>query len=408
MTETTPRTGSSYHYIASRVKLDGSLVAQCANYKNHCSFVKNTPQPIHNFVPGDNRYSGSNRAAFLEALDDHEAAMAAGDLEAARDARARIHALRSGYCIGCKLPEGYLSSGQQECYNNWQTILANMSLCACGQQATQANHRPGETKVLAVSSYMAWPSKGGVASQTAEYAKCDDICACCHQLDPLSKTGRRVGNPTLLPRGKRNGTQEERDAYNRRLKANIRYPKQLFIDRVKLAVALCFVSGKRVTDTWISNAEEAHCVCFDWDHFDRNGMLAERFKKETRRWIQTKGKNKGKEATQRMSPGEWSSLNTKEYSLSKIGHGKIIPDILRCRLVAHDVHTSWERPGASTPEWTLAEAEAYEAMTKERIQWVLDTYYGGQLTEEHDCHEEEEEDNDSASESDGDGGSDED
>ena len=90
-----------------------------------------------------------------------------------------------------------------------------------------------------------------------------------------------------------------------------------------------------------------------------------------------------------MSPSRWCALSSPKYALSKIGHSKLIPDILRCRLVAHDVHMSWDRPGASAPQWTLAQAEAYEAMVQEKIQWVLDTYYGGQLSEEHDFHEDE-------------------
>ena len=58
MTETVPtKGGTPYRYIASRVKPDGSLVGQCACYAKHRTLVKNTPQPIRNFTPGDNRQS---------------------------------------------------------------------------------------------------------------------------------------------------------------------------------------------------------------------------------------------------------------------------------------------------------------------------------------------------------------
>ena len=397
MTSTVPRTdkGTPYHYIASRVKPDGSLVGQCACYRNHISLVKNTPQPIRNFTPGDNHNSGPNRAAFQAALDDYDAALAASDLDAAREARASIEALRARQCVGCKAPEGYLSPGEQACKDNWDRILGAMGLCVrCGeQQATQANHLPGKTKTLYISQYSNWPGKGGVSAQTKEFEECcEEICACCHQLDELSHSGNRIGDPRLMPRGKRSGTEEEIKAYHARLIAKIQYPKYLFHDRVKLEIGECFFSGKRVVAERVSNAREANVVCFDGDHFDPDGKLAARFQKETCTWIVSRGKHKGEKRSMRMSPTSWCRLDTKQHSLSKIVYSKLIPDQRRCRVTAHDVHCSWNRTGVDGPKWTLEQAEAYEALVIAAQQRVLDKYYGGKITEEHDYHSDGDED----------------
>lgn len=59
------------------------------------SLVKNTPQPIRNFTPGDNHNSGPNRTAFQAALDDYYAAIAAGNLDAARAAEKQSEAMGS-------------------------------------------------------------------------------------------------------------------------------------------------------------------------------------------------------------------------------------------------------------------------------------------------------------------------
>ena len=88
----------------------------------------------------------------------------------------------------------------------------------------------------------------------------------------------------------------------------------------------------------------------------------------------------------RMSPSEWCGLAGKQYSLSKIAYTKLIPDQRRCRVTAHDVHCSWNRNGVNGPEWTLEEAEAYEALVVAAQQRVIDRYYGGMITEKDDYH----------------------
>ena len=396
MTATVPRTsnGTPYRYIASRVKPDGSLVGQCSHKIHRWSLVKNTPQPIRNFTPGDNHNSRSSRAAFDVAHADFNAAIAANNLDAAREARARIEALRAKLCVGCKMPEGYLSPSEQACKDNWDRILGTMGLCVkCGeQQATQANHLPGKTKTLDISDYTKWPAKGGVAAQTKEFKECcEEICACCHVIDKLSLQGNRNGDPRLMPRGKWSGTKEEVDAYKARHHAKMTYPKYLFHDRVKLEMGVCFLSGKRVVAERVSTKVMAHVVAFDSDHFDPDGKLAERFKKEKRTWIVSRGKHKGEERSMRMSPSEWCGLAGKQYSLSKIAYTKLIPDQRRCRVTAHDVHCSWNRNGVNGPEWTLEEAEAYEALVVAAQQRVIDRYYGGMITEKDDYHSDDDE-----------------
>ena len=378
MTATRARKRDPYHYIASRVEPDGSLTGQCSG---KCSGkTVNPPKPMECFTPGDNHNSGPRRAIFQGALDDYLRAIARGDVVAARAARAIVEKTRKAQCDGCTRPTGELSPRQRACYDTMVRIYGAMGLCVrCGEQpATQADHKQGFPKTLAISAYMHWPDHGGATAQEREYNEsCEDTCADCHRLDDMTHAANRLGDPRNLPRGKRRGTKEEHAQYLSRRHAKITFPKYQFVDRVKLAFGVEF-TGKRIVAQRVSNAREVNVVAVDLDHFDRCGELLPRFAK-----VPYDGDGKWKKPV-RMSPCAWCRLQGKEFTLGKIGYTWLIPDLLRTRPVTTSVHMSWNKEDASPPLPSLEDALEYERKMRTAIDYVLATYYPNGLVDEPD------------------------
>lgn len=391
MTATKPRKAEPYNYIASKVRPDGSLVAQCCNYAGH-TLASRTPQPIVNFQPRDNHWSGPRCSGFQTALTDYAVAVTTGDLCAARVARKQVEMTRSGLCVGCLRPEGYLLPLQQACKDNTELLYGNMGVCVrCNeQQATEFNHLPGKPKTTDISNYTHWRSVG---EQTYEARNsCEEICRPCHRIDRLSSSGNRVEDPRLLPRGKRSGSPEERAMYTRRNRSKICFPKRQFVDRVKLQLGVGVGSDKRVTAEWVSNAREGHLVTFDWDHADRDGEIGgEDFKKKTHVWV---GKD-GEEKHKRMSPSSWCKLSSRHHTLANIGESELIPDMLRCWLTDCALHKGYDKHGR--PEVTIEALHAERARVQAAIDIVLARDYPDGLKDyESDDGEKEEEDGESA------------
>lgn len=369
-------------YILSKVKPDGSLVAQCSDFKNHRSPASRASQPMANFFPRESFTMGPARAECLAAEDAYNEALLAGDLDAARAARARIEAARLNTCPKCIKTHGDLSPLQQELKANTERLYSPevIGTCkVCGEQpATEYNHLPGKPKTFAISDYQKWKS---VAAQNHEAEhSCNEVCHPCHRLDELSCSSNRVGDPRDMPRGKRRGTEEERQQYHRRWHAKIKWPKYLILDRIKIALETGPDSAKRAVAALVSNAREANTRCFDFDHPDRDGVIGgEEFKKRTHTWMGKGGKKKVK----RMSPSLWANLGSKEHILSKIWE-ELRDDVLRTWMTDCGIHMSFKKTPRTNV--TLEALLAERARVEERIQWVLDTFYDGEVTEAHDYH----------------------
>jgi len=247
-----PYHGKTRSVLVSMACKDGTLKAGCFNCTK--SFL-----PIERFAPTECNMNGRNRPNFFKALTDYDAAWAEPDLEAAREARARVEECRIDRCPLCAEVRSKLSQAQA-CKDEW--VRMRKEACArqdgcrhpeCVERGPQAwcvlegDHV--HTKACAdedlrktekLSRYMWWSSHGGVPAMRAEVAKgLNWPCRFCHALEPSGDQANKYPDPATMPDGKYNGTEEEIKQYKRKWSATIRYPKQQFVDKHKRDVLKC-------------------------------------------------------------------------------------------------------------------------------------------------------------------------
>jgi len=270
-----PYNGKTRSVLVSMACKDGTLKGDCFNCTK--SFL-----PIERFAPTECNMNGRNRPAFFEALVDYDAAWALPDLEAAREARARVEEYRIDRCPPCAEANNKLSPAEQACKDEW--VRMRKEACArqdgcrypgCverGEQAwcvlegdhvhTKACEDEELRKTEGLSQYMRWSCNGGVPAMRAEAAKgLNWPCRFCHMLEPTGNAANKYKDPATMRDGKYSGTEEERALYNRKRSAMIRYPKQQFVDKHKRNVLKCCELCNRPV---LPGQEHA----FTFDHLD--------------------------------------------------------------------------------------------------------------------------------------------
>lgn len=246
--------GKTRPVLVSQAVPDGTLKAGC--------FIctKNSFIPIERFAPPECNRNGRNRPDFFRAIDDYDAAWLAGDLDAARAARARVEKYRIQRCPPCEETSKKLSPAEQACKDEW--VRMRMEACArqdgcrypdCverGEQAwcvLEADHVHTKScddnelrKEERLSQYTYWVCNGGVPAMRAEAAKgINWPCRFCHRLEKTNSTANKYEDPSTMPDGKRRGTDEEQKQYDDKRLATIKYPKQQFVDAHKRDVLKC-------------------------------------------------------------------------------------------------------------------------------------------------------------------------
>ena len=142
----------------------------------------------------------------------------------------------------------------------------------CGAtRAVEANHvdpdgeiDPNKKKVHEVFHYAWWACHGGVPELLKEAAKCEPICRMCHTIEDTSNAGNRARHPDTYPVVRH---KDDAQAYHARRKAQIRYPKQQYVDALKRHLGGCahlHCPGGEGPEDWLHK----HPQCGDWDHVD--------------------------------------------------------------------------------------------------------------------------------------------
>ena len=275
-----PYHGKTRPVLVSQAALDGTLKAGCFNCTK--SFL-----PIERFAPPECNYNGRNLPFFHKALSEYDAAWALPDLEAAREARARVEEYRIDRCPLCAQNAGKLSPVEQACKDEW--VRMRKEACAkqdgcryseCverGEQAwcvlegdhvhTKAEADEDLRKTERLSQYKWWSWNGGVTAMRAEAAKgLNWPCRFCHRLEPTSTGANKYKDPATMPDGKSSGTEDEIAQYKRKWSATVKYPKQQFVDAYKRDVLKCCELCKRPV---LPGQEHA----FIFDHLDPTTKL---------------------------------------------------------------------------------------------------------------------------------------
>ena len=262
--------------LISGVMEDGALRGGCS------ACVSKSCIAMTEFAPVVCNNNGRKRPRFFEALDDFKTAYAAGDLEAAREARGRVEQHRTALCPSCAECRKKLSPNQQACKD--ENIRMRKAACAlnngccnpwCVERGDEAwcvlagDHRhtakeSDETlrKKYELSDYTRWPGHGGVEAMRAEVDKgMNWPCRFCHSLEKTGNQANKYEDPETMPDGNPSGTEEELQQYHRKRKAKIRFPKQQHVDARKREIGCCELCKRPV----LKGQEHA----FDFDH--RNG-----------------------------------------------------------------------------------------------------------------------------------------
>ncbi len=248
---TVKKGGKDVSVYVSDACLDGTLRGGC---HGTCS---NQWVSIARFAPdADATNSAGHRQTFDAAYAAYQAAFAAGDRDEAIAQRAVVEALRTAHCDTCRARRGTLSPAEQACKDEWkrmkQEACARQDGCAnqqCSERGMaswpvlQADHGTNP-KVHELSDYKFWSCNGGVEAMRAEAQQIHQwVCGVCHSGEETSSTGRRNGDPALMPDGKRSGTTEERKQYDAKRQAKITYPKYSYVDAVKRRIGRCQYHG---------------------------------------------------------------------------------------------------------------------------------------------------------------------
>ena len=241
--------GKDVSVYVSDACLDGTLRGGCHHV------CKNMWVSIARFAPdADAAQSAGHRQTFDAAYESYQAAFAAGDRDEAIAQRAVVEALRTNKCDACR--DRTLSLAQQACKDEWkrmkQEACARQDGCAnqqCSERGMaswpvlQADHGTNP-KVHDLSGYTWWSGNGGVGAMRAESQRIKQwICGVCHSGEETSDTGRRSGDPALMPDGKSKGTTEEKKQYKAKHKAKIRFPKYSYVDAAKHRIGACQYPG---------------------------------------------------------------------------------------------------------------------------------------------------------------------
>ena len=266
-----------YHKKTRRVLVscamgDGTLLGGCSN----CTA---TFLPMADFAPFESNRNGRKRPKFFSALDDHAAAHAAGDCDAADEARTRVEKCRIARCLPCAAIDRKLTPAQKACKNEY--IRMRKEACdaqngcrypECVERGPQAwcvlegDHEhtkadPDEAlrKEHKLSDCFYWSGNGGVLAMRREAAKgMHWPCRFCHRLEPTNNTANKCRDPVNMPAGKWDGTKEEVAQYKAKHRAVRVFPKQQHVDERKRAIGCCEMCARPV--------REGQEHAFNFDH----------------------------------------------------------------------------------------------------------------------------------------------
>ena len=248
---TLKKNGKDVSVYVSDACRDGTLRGGCHNT------CKNQWVTIGRFAPdADAANSAGHSQTFDAAYATYQAAFAAGDREQAIAQRAVVEALRTSNCDACRESMKTLSPAVEACYDEWkrmkQEACARQDGCAnptCSERGMaswpilQADHGVNP-KVHHLSHYYWWSWNGGVGAMRAESQQIHQwVCGVCHSGEETSNTGRRCGDPALMPDGKSKGTTEEKKQYDAKHAAKITFPKYEHVDAAKRRIGRCQYHG---------------------------------------------------------------------------------------------------------------------------------------------------------------------
>ena len=120
-----------------------------------------------------------------------------------------------------------------------------------------------------LSHYRWWaqPAHGGVEGMRLEAQVCEAACKMCHRLQPTSASGSRV-DPSTLPPAVAHERTVDREMYNKRHWATIKWPRYAYVDDLKRAIGQC-----ENLDCPRDGPGNGKCIAgveqaFDWEHVD--------------------------------------------------------------------------------------------------------------------------------------------
>jgi hypothetical protein len=256
-------------------KWDG-LVVDGAELRGRCGnkSCRKKEKSIFEFCPVDDR----ERAKFDQAVEDYEIAATDGEVELAAKHESAVRGLMKTRCahhraINAKSQAEGPNCQVAACKAAWEE-LKRTTFATCGKcgatRAVEANHvdpkgliDPKNKKVHSVSDYPWWACHGGVPALLKEAPKCEPICRMCHTIEETGDAGNRCTHPDTYPVVR---WKDDPEAYRARHRAQIRYPKQQYVDSIKRHLNGCahlHCPGDGPTD-WINK----HPQCGDWDHID--------------------------------------------------------------------------------------------------------------------------------------------
>jgi hypothetical protein len=263
---------------ASYAHADGTLRGGCHGTCRH-QFVD-----LMTFAPGAGAArTVAKRTRFVAAYDAYKRAFARGDQYDCAIQRATLEALRTTRCSACRPDPGHMTPATRACKEWYDAKRREMCAlnhgCAnpeCPERGPDvwyiltADHgtnpkakHPKTGKPVSLSHVMVWPSRGGVPAMEAENEQIESWpCHVCHNLAPTSYSGKRCPDPATMPKGKSRGTELEQKQYNARHKAEIRYPKQQYVDAAKRTIGCCAACKRPVRP----GTEPG----FDFDHRDES------------------------------------------------------------------------------------------------------------------------------------------
>jgi hypothetical protein len=250
--------------------MNGELRAMCDHMA--CKL----PLSLPHFKPKKNP---RDEADFDAAYVKYEAARLARNVEEMDEAREVLEARKVAKCTHHR---AQMAKSEAEGPNNqvakckaaWNELQATtFSKCRnCdGTRAVEANHvdpeglvDPKNKKVEAVSKVYYWAFHGGVPALRNEAQKCEPLCRMCHTIEETSYAGNRTHHPDTYPVVR---FKDDKQAYNKRCQAQIRYPKQQYVDDVKRFLGGCAhlgCPGNEGPPDWVNQ----HPQCGDLDHID--------------------------------------------------------------------------------------------------------------------------------------------
>ena len=249
---------------------NGELRAKC-DHKT-CKFI---PLSLPHFKP---RLNPRNAADFETAYVRYEAARMARNVVEMDEARAELERLKVGLCahhraIHSKTSAEGPNNQSAACKRAWEELkcstFAKCGTCG-GTRAIEANHvdpygerDASNKKVHNVSHYTWWSNHGGVPELLKEAAKCQPLCKMCHTIEDTGSAGNRTRHPDTYPVVR---WKDDKQACEARRKAQIRYPKQRYVDALKRHLGGCahLQCPDDGPDDWV----DKHPQCGDWDHVD--------------------------------------------------------------------------------------------------------------------------------------------